>query len=275
MLLFGLRPTTWSFVVACAGMALGPPGPDEKQVEKLKKAQKTLAPANSALKWLTRTAWTGAILKNSPDLARIAGGLEKIKKPVSELNSAVTKLVEATEDEKDTKALRKSFLDQLKLLTLRGQKQELEKIAKTIRMTPVGLVSERVDQDFSVSGDLLAKDPDEAERRFGEYVDAMEKNVEYLKERKSHLEEFVELADDAAGVIRSLKDGTEKAIDLGVFTKPLVEQYLDLDELELAYRKAKSDAEAVSDDIDDVIEEEESRIDNLRTSLKTLFDFDV
>src|SRR5262249_3611682 len=143
---------------------------------------------------------------------------------------------------------------------------------------PVGLVSDRVDDRFRVSADLLVKNPAEARARVARYLKAMRTNIDYLKARKAELEEFSRVSSAAGQAYRRLADDISKKLvpwAAGTpFGRELAELYLGLDALSAAYNGLSADVSAKAKEVGRAVEVEQKRHDRLKSSIKTLFGFD-
>ncbi len=253
---------------------------DPKTAEaNLRKAQEALNRTNSNLKLLSRTLYIGSVLTKNPDLKELSKFTDELRKPTSELKEQTDKIVELAEKQKNKPAAEKegkTLLDKAKLVKIKNQTEELERLAKKVRDLPVGLVSEKVDDKFIVSADLLIKDPKQAEARFKAYLTAMKTNAEYLKLKQEQLAQAGKVAKEAAVFLVKLQSAIEKAIPFsGPYARPLTEFYLDLDKLAKAYNELAADCAAKQKEAKAAAEVEQRRHDNLKDTLKTLFGFRV
>jgi Flp pilus assembly protein TadD len=244
--------------IAAAGQAMllasSPPEDDapEKPGDNLKKAQDALGNTDSGLKWLGRGAWMAKVVAGAAGLENVKEDFEKAKDALDEIQEPVSKLKEGVDQIKDIKDMSEGkdkaqnaanwFFDTLKLYRLDGQSDELDKMRRNIQDIPVGLVSDEVDDRFKVSADLVGKDPAEARARFGEYLEAMEANIDHLKGLQSNLEELQVRAEAARKVLDRLHHVTERAIEAGLFSEQMLGKYLEIEKLDLAYSYVASAA---------------------------------
>ncbi len=245
--------------------------PDKKAAANLRKLQEALARTDATLKWLSRAAWLGSVLGNNEDLVTAKKGIDKLREPVTEIKRAADKLHDLQGERKKKEA--KSLLDMLKLSKLSAQEGELARIGQKISDIPTGLVSEAADEKFKVSGKLLRENPQTANKRFRSYLAAMQTNISHLKKQLAALEEISTRSRSASKVLMELNSRLEKAIRAGLFTKPLVEQYLDIDKLTKAYNEVAAAAESKTKQIRQVLPAEQRRHDNLKNTIKTVFGF--
>jgi hypothetical protein len=277
----------WISVIACgiallaaasAGLSDPPKKLDLKSAEEnLRKAQEAVKNTDSTLKMLSKAMFVGSILTKNPDLKEVSKFTEDLRKPASELKTYTDKVVELAEKEKDKAGAEKegkALLDKVKLVKIKNQADELERLAKKVRVLPVGLVSENVDDKFAVSPDLLVKDPRQAEARFKAYLTAMWTNVEYLKSKQEQLDEAGKVAKRAGTFLANVRGDIEKAVAFsGPYAKALTEFYLDVDRLSNAYNGLSADCMAKAKEAKRAWEVEQKRHDNLKAIIKTDFGF--
>jgi chromosome segregation ATPase len=262
-------------------LAAAPPGADDRKTaeENLRKAQDALKKTDSSLNWLSKSLYVGSVLTKNPDLKELGQFVGEVRKPVAELKKHTDKVVELADRKKDTAAAEKeskTLLDKLKLVKLSKQAEELEKLSKRVSELPVGLVSEKVDDKFAVSADLLVKNPKEAQARFKAYLAAMKANAEYLQAKHAQLEETADVAKAAGKAFGQLRDDLEKvAPHGGLYAKTLTETYLDVDKLAKAYNGLGSDCAAKAKEAKQAVAVEKKRHDQLKTNIKTFFGFDA
>ena len=268
-------------VVALSGPARADPPKklDQKSAEdNLRKAQDALKKTDSSLGWLSKSLYVGSVVTKNPDLKALSKFAADVKKPVSELKKFTDKVVELGDKKNDKAAAEKeskTLLDRVKLVKIKNQADELERLAKKVRELPVGLVSEKVDDKFAVSADLLVKNPKEAEKRFKAYLAAMNTNAEYLAAKQEQLDDVAQVAKAAGKAFGQLQADIEKAVPFsGLYAKTLTEFYLDADKLAKAYNELGSDCAAKAKEAKATAEIERKRHDNLKTTIKTVFGFD-
>jgi len=209
---------------------------DQKTAEKnLRKAQKAAKNADSTLNLLSKALYVGSILENDPDLTELAEFTGGLRKTSSEVKKHTDRIVELAEKRKDRKAAEKetkSLLHKVKLVRIKNQTDELQSLGRMVRELPVGLVSERVDNKFKVSADLLINDPKEAQARFKAYLTAMKTNAKYLKAKQAQLEDFSGIARGTGRFLARVLSGIEKAMPYsGIYAKALTEYYVAMDEI--------------------------------------------
>lgn len=243
----------------------------------LRKAQEAVKHTDGALKLLSKPLYVGSILTNNPDFKEVSRFVEDVRKPVSELKKFTDKVVELAEKQKDKSAAEKeskTLLDMVKLVRIKNQADELDRLSKKVRELPVGLITEKVDNQFLVSPELLVNDPKVAEARFKAYLTAMKTNVEYLKSKQEQLEEVGKLANGAGKFLTKTQSDIEKVVPFsGLYGKALTEFYLNLDQLAKAYNELASQCAAKAKETKHAAEIEQSRHDKLRDSVRTLFGF--
>jgi hypothetical protein len=263
------------------GFAADPPEqPDTKSAEaNLRKAQEALKNPDATLKLLSRALYVGYVLTKDPDLKEVGKFTDDLRKPAGELKKHTDKIVELAERQKDKAGAEKegqTLLDKVKLIRIKNQAEELERLAGKIRELPVGLVSEKVDDKFTVSADLLVKEPRQAEARFKAYLAAIRTNVEYLKSKQEQLEEAGKVAKGAGTFLAKVRSDIERAVPFsGPYARQLTEFYLDVDRLSKAYNELAADCAAKAKEAKRAWEVEQKRHDNLKQSVRTLFGFQV
>ncbi len=270
-----------TLVAALSGSAAAQPKKlDQKTAEdNLRKAQDALKKTDSSLNWLSKALYAGSVVTKNPDLKALSKFAADVKKPVSELKKHTDKVVELGDKKNDKAAAEKeskTLLDKVKLVKIKNQADELERLAKKVRELPVGLVSEKVDDKFAVSADLLIKNPKEAEKRFKAYLAAMNTNAEYLSAKHEQLEDVAQVAKAAGKAFGQLQADIEKVVPFsGLYAKTLTEFYLDADKLAKAYNELGSDCAAKAKEAKAAAEVEKKRHDNLKTTIKTVVGFDA
>lgn len=246
--------------------------------EKLRKAQESLKKTDSSLNWLSKSLYVGSVVTKNPDLKELGKFAAEVRKPVAELKRYTDRVVELAEAKKDKAAAEKeskTLLDKLKLVKLSKQADELDRLAGKVKELPIGLVSERVDDKFAVSADLLAKNPKEAQARFKAYLTAMKTNVDYLQAKQIQLEDTAEVAKAAGKAFGQVRDDLEKAAPYGgPYAKTLTEMYLDVDKLSKAYNGLGSDCAAKAKEAKSAAAAEKRRHDDLKANIKLFFGFD-
>ena len=273
------RPYAIILLAVChaSGWTSGSPdgqGGRKKAEDDLRKAREAVERVDSQLKWLNRAAWLSSVLKQSPELNQAKDLIDKLRGTCQDIRGAADKLIEIRDQEKARNEA-KGFLSRIKRLKLNEQKEILGEMGRTISAIPVGLVSERVDERFKVSADLLVREPREAKKRFRDYVEAIQSNIDYLKNKEEILEEIQTRAKAASRVLTALSDAIERAVRAGLLTKLLLDQYLDTGNLIRAYNGVASDSETKRREVRRALEVEQRRHDNLNTTLKTVFGFDT
>ena len=190
--------------------ASSPPEDDapEKRGEDIKKGQEALDKTESALTLLKRGAWAASKVAGAAGLENVTEDLDKATEVLEPVEEAVSRLKEAVDrvadvaDKSEGKEKAQNaanwFLDTLKLYRLDGQADVLEKTRRNIQDIPIGLVE--ADGRFKVSPDLVDKDPAEAKARFGEYLEAMETNIDDLNKLQSYLKDVQDTAVRTQGV---------------------------------------------------------------------------
>lgn len=247
---------------------------DSKKIasENLNRAYEVVHKTDSGLHLLSRALWVGSVLKKRPDLAGGARTVDQMRGPVKELDGMLARLNSAMKPDA-TKRESGKFLDKLKTVNLNAQAEVLRKFGKAVEGTPVGLVSEAVDDKFQVTPELLVKKPREAKERFAGLLVAMKTNIDYLKTQQAQLEEIHKRGKAASKALSELNKGIEKAVQTGLFTKPLLEKYLDIDNLIKAYNSLAGDAQKKAKEAKVMAEVQQRRYDNLRHVVSTAFGF--
>jgi hypothetical protein len=269
---------------ASAGAADPPKQFDRKYAEEnLRKAQAAAASTDTALEWVSRAAWVGVILKGTPEWLAAPEVLSKVRDAVAELRKGTDKLAELAERKEDRPALEaqsKTFLDKVKLVSPDKQAEELYRFDRNVKDLPVGLVSDRVDDKFKVTVDLLLDDPKGAEARFKAYLGAMQTNIKFLNDTQKALENASTNAKAAQQVVSKLQEGIEKlfkffpAAGASPLGKALGEAYFDIDKLSKAYNEVATDCAARAKLAKQAAEVQNRRRDNLKVTIKTVFGFE-
>lgn len=251
---------------------------DPKSAEaNLRKAQEAVKNTDSTLQWLSKALYAGSVLTKNPDLKEASRFTDDLRKTTGELKKHTDKVVELAERKKDQPGAEKeskSLLEKVKLVRIGNQADELERLARKVRDLPIGLVSEKIDDKFVVSADLLVKDPKQAESRFKSYVAALKSNAEYLKAKHDQLDEAGKMAKGAGVFLSRVQSDVEKAIPFsGTSAKPLTEFYLDLDKLIKSYHELATECAAKARLAKHAADVEQRRHDQLKETVKTLFGF--
>jgi len=246
--------------------------PEKAARENLKKAQEVLRKTESGLELLGKTAWIASVLAKKPDLAKTAETVAKVKEPINELKKMIDQVNKTTNPDSAKKEAGR-FLDKLRLVKLDAQAEELKKLDKAITKIPIGLVADGADDKFNVTTELLIKNPKEAKKRFGNLLTAMKTNADYLTVQHAHLENIHHYCKAASKAMAELNKGIEKALEAGLFTKALIEKYLDVDRLIMAYNEVAADAEKVAKSAKTAAEIQSKRRKNLRDTVNTFFGF--
>jgi hypothetical protein len=239
-------------------------------IANLTQARDSASRVDSALGLIGRGAWLASIVTGNRRFADAAEVAKKLRDPVSQLDSMLDRVNKAVNQE-DAKKESRSFFDKLKVLTLGGQTEQLQKIANAVREIPIGLIGDDLDPSFQVTPDLLLKNPKEAEIRFGNLLAAMGRNFTYLMARQVELEELERYCGAASKAFRDLNLKIEKAVGSGVFTNQMVAIYLDADNLSRAYSDVASSAVLKARDARAAAQEQQRRYENFRLSAWTFF----
>ena len=205
----------------------------------LREAQQAVKNTDSTLKMLSRGLYIGSILTKNPDLKEIKKFTDDLRKVTGELDKYTDKIVKLAEQQDDVKAAEEqaeTLLGKAKLVRIKNQVDELERLAKKVRELPVGLVTEEVNGEFAVSADLVINAPGRAAARFRAYLVAIATNIEYLNSKYEDLDETSRIARNASRFFSDLRLNIERAVKFsGPYAKPLAEFYLDADNLAKAY----------------------------------------
>lgn len=256
------------------------PTPAERKAaeDNLREAKKATEQAASGLKWLSRALWLAGYKSDSNTLKDVKSKFDRtLAKPAKDLDKALGELQRVTgskNDKEPPKNLVDTIKDSLKLLKPGGQADELERLAPKVRELPIGLVSETVDDEYKVSADLLISKPKESEARFKKYLSAMRENSDRLTNLATQLEDTAEVSSLANKLFIGLADKISKvAPHTGAFGKGLMEQYLDVDRLAKAYASLAADCTAKAKEAKRAANLEKQRHEQLKTSIKTYFNF--
>lgn len=268
-----------SGLLVCSLSAFADDGPakmDAKAAEaNLRKAREALKQTESGLKLLDKALYAGYVVTGKPDLKAAREFADQFQKPLGEMKKHTDTVVELAERKKDKAGAEKegkSLLEKVKLVKIKNQAEELDRLAKNVRDLPVGLVSEESDAKFVVSPELLLKDPKQAESRFKAYLSAMVKNAEYLRAKQDELDETAKIAKRTGKFLAEIQTLVEKATPFcGIYVKPLTEFYLDLDKLASAFNGLASDCAKKSGEARRAADAEKRRHDNLKENLWKIF----
>jgi hypothetical protein len=273
--------TTVGVLLAAAAASQGSPQKklDPRTAEdNLRKAQAAAAASDSALKWLARAAWVGVVLRGTTEWRTADRFFSEATKAAGDLKKGTDKLAELAATKAARSRIEKEAATLLKtvmLVRLDKQAEELERLGAKVRGLPVGLVSDRVDDKFKVSADLVVKAPREAQTRFKAFLAAMKTSADFLDDSQKALNQVAANAKAAAQVVRRLQVGIEKvAPAAGIHNRALTALYLELDKLGRGYSGLASDCATKAKEASHAAAVERRRYDNLRTTIRTLFRFD-
>jgi len=266
--------------VATLASAAEPKPLDRKTAEEnLKKAKEVAEKSESGLTWLSNALWVAGKKSDSAAIKDVKSKFDRaLAGPVKDLNKGLDEVQKAVgaKDDKEASKLSGGLRDKLKLLKPDEQAEELVKLAKKVRELPIGLVSEKVDDKFVVSADLLVTKPKEAEGRFKDYLAAVQANATRMKAIQEQLDDAAEVAGKAGKLFLSLADRLGKvAPHAGPFKDALTGECLSVGKLANAYNGLSADAKTMAKEAKRAAEVEQRRHDNLKASLKTYFGFSL
>ena len=255
-----------------------PKNNDADSVEaNLRKAQEAVRNTDTALEVLSDALHLGSILTKNPDLEKMSEFTEKLREPAGELKKYTDIVVELAEKKNDKAAAEKesnTLLDKLKLVKIENQAEELERLGRKVLKFPVGLITEKIDEKFVVSRDLLIKNPKEAESRFKSYLGAIKANVNYLKAKQEQLEDASKVSRAAGKFWGRLHSDIGTALPYtGVFGKSVMEYWYNADKLSKAYSDLADAYATKAAEAKRAAEVEQRRHDNLRETVRTVFGF--